>query len=201
MVESQEAEINTSIGLINTSACMLFVLEEKKLTVLGRPNDTLNSIVVLAQHLDKTSVKIPPFPTRKSAFFELLNQKTSKSLGGSASPSNPFIQSSRESYIGCRPETSGQNGCRVGEAMLNCQLDDACLASSWWTHILGGWGGPDRSWSCIVYMALRYKLSEWNGMGIWGRTPSHDETKRRDESGEKATEEMPSTGGWSTWSG
>lgn len=39
------------------------------------------------------------------------------------------------------------------------------------------------------------------GMGIWGRTPSHDETKRRDESGEKATEEMPSTGGWSTWSG
>lgn len=83
MVESQEAEINTSIGLINTSACTLFVLEEKKLTVLGRPNDTLNSIVVLAQHLDKASVKIPPFPTRKSAFFELLNQKTSKSLGGS----------------------------------------------------------------------------------------------------------------------
>lgn len=83
MVESQEAEINTSIGLINTSACMLSVLEEKKkLTVLGTPNDTLNSIVVLAQHLDKASVKIPPFPTRKSAFFELLNQKTSKSLGG-----------------------------------------------------------------------------------------------------------------------
>lgn len=174
---------------------------KKKLTVLGRPNDTLNGIVVLAQHLDKASVKIPPFPTRKSAFFELLNQKTSKSLEGFASPSNPFIQSSRESYIGCRPETSGQNGCRVGEAMLNCQLDDACLAGYWWTHILGGWGGPDRSWSCIVYMALRYKLSEWMGMGIWGRTPSHDETKRRDESGEKATEEMPSTGGWSTWSG
>lgn len=34
-----------------------------------------------------------------------------------------------------------------------------------------------------------------------GRTPSQDETKRCDESGEKAMDEMPSTGGWSTWSG
>lgn len=82
MVESQEAEINTSIGLINTSTCMLFVLEEKKkLTVLGRPNDTLNSIVVLAQHLDKASVKIPPFPTRKLAFFELCTKKQTNRWG------------------------------------------------------------------------------------------------------------------------
>lgn len=58
MVESQEAEINTSIGLINTSAIYAFILGGK-LTVLGRPNDTLNSIVVLAQYLNKASVEIP----------------------------------------------------------------------------------------------------------------------------------------------
>lgn len=32
----------------------------EKLTVLRTPNDTLDSIIVLAQYLDKTSIKIPP---------------------------------------------------------------------------------------------------------------------------------------------
>lgn len=64
---------------------------------------------------------------------------------------------------------------------LGVDPKQAVKTAAGWVKILGGWGGPDRSWSCIV--------------------PSHDETKRRDESGEKATEEMPSTGGWSTWSG
>lgn len=47
-----------------------------------------------------------------------------------------------------------------------------------------------------------YDISERNGWeGEIARTPSQDDTKRRDESGEKAMDEMPSTGGWSTWSG
>lgn len=54
----------------------------------------------------------------------------------------------------------------------------------------------------VVLSTMRTIISERNG---WardiGRTPSQDETTRRDESGEKAMDEMLSTGGWSTWSG
>lgn len=54
----------------------------------------------------------------------------------------------------------------------------------------------------VVLSTMCMIISERNGWGRdIGRTPSQDETTRRDESGEKAMDEMPSTGGWSTWSG